>query len=85
MEVEGPVEAEMEAKLNELMGRTNNKLRPLGFEIRRQVSEEDGSKYIGVANMKNDQFSRVGTFFHPEQLLFLKTIVRPINLSIAQS
>lgn len=64
------------------MYKANEKLRPLGFEIKRQASEDDGLVYISITNTKNDMLARTSSRYQPRQLNYLKKVVRT-PLSIA--
>ncbi|XP_020613730.1 non-structural maintenance of chromosomes element 1 homolog [Orbicella faveolata] len=50
----------------------NRNLKPLYMEIRRGVSEEDGSNNYGLVNTTEDEQSKLATDFSPNDIAFFK-------------
>ena len=55
----------------------NNQLHFVNFDIRKTVSENDGSIYYGLVNTRSDKESQLGTSFGlPEVNLFKKIVIQ---------
>lgn len=59
----------------------NKSLRPLDMEIRRGISEDDGSVHYGLVNTAEDEHSKMATDFSPFDIVFFKKVMDQIIAS----
>lgn len=64
--------------ISQTIGLVNPSLNSLGFEIRNGISEDNGTQFYAMCNLRSDAGSRLATHFRAVELVFFKSIIRVI-------
>lgn len=71
--------------ISQTIGLVNPSLNSLGFEIRNGISEDNGTQFYAMCNLRSDAGSRLATHFRAVELVFFKSIVRFLSSPLGET
>eukprot|EP00898_Chlorokybus_atmophyticus_P006970 jgi/Chlat1/7274/Chrsp58S06908 len=71
---------ENESEFDNFLTEVNVTLNMVSFEVRRTIWQEDGNRYVGLANTVVDDYSKLGTRLQINEIAFFRAILERIAL-----